>query len=476
MSSSDEKEAGLSGLFLILQGYLCPFRHEPAAKDNEVVCRYWSLGACTRPNCSFRHMEVVKPKNSINCYWESQPSGCLRPQCPFAHSKDKEEFLKDDKLIISESIGTPNGIVKEIACKGNLSDKKSSIRETLMKKHLLEQQLFILQMKQKAAEDVERKKKELSIAERCLGENADENMDDVDHLSSKFSWESSSSQNDEFSPVSASPVHTSILPSFVVNIRDSDDSDIEVDVSRAQNEGEPHYVKTVDEIKLSKIQAEQESCFSYGAYAQLPFLQKTASKIDLREKIKRNQTSKSDEGSRKQETHVKTIQEIRTDKIKKEKGALVKNEDDLISEGLKRTSDLVESQNSKRAKCDERESINKLMPLLRKDSCLANLESIEHKHDAFICSADKSIETPSNEIKKSMNLSHFINLEKAEELLNFSGEEETLNEYEKKIVTGFILSITLSITNPSSRKRKRRVNEERRTKYRWIKKKKRRRI
>ncbi len=32
----------------------CPYRHEPAALSQEVVCTYWKAGNCTRPHCMFR--------------------------------------------------------------------------------------------------------------------------------------------------------------------------------------------------------------------------------------------------------------------------------------------------------------------------------------------------------------------------------------------------------------------------------------
>ena len=36
-------------------------------------------------------MVLDKKRNVMNCYWETQPSGCLKPHCPFLHDKPKEE-------------------------------------------------------------------------------------------------------------------------------------------------------------------------------------------------------------------------------------------------------------------------------------------------------------------------------------------------------------------------------------------------
>lgn len=42
-----------------LKGSQCPYRHEPAALMNETMCRFWLNGHCSKPNCIFRHMEIV---------------------------------------------------------------------------------------------------------------------------------------------------------------------------------------------------------------------------------------------------------------------------------------------------------------------------------------------------------------------------------------------------------------------------------
>ncbi|KAJ7390426.1 hypothetical protein OS493_025125 [Desmophyllum pertusum] len=71
------------------KGDECPFRHQPAALRNEVTCQQWEKGTCTRPVCNFRHMVIENHRSRTQCYWESQPSGCLKPFCSFLHTKPR---------------------------------------------------------------------------------------------------------------------------------------------------------------------------------------------------------------------------------------------------------------------------------------------------------------------------------------------------------------------------------------------------
>ncbi|XP_067010197.1 E3 ubiquitin-protein ligase rnf8 isoform X2 [Anabrus simplex] len=61
----------------------CPFRHEPAALKCYVTCLYWRKGKCHKLHCEYRHMELKREE--IPCYWESQPEGCQKDDCPFLH-------------------------------------------------------------------------------------------------------------------------------------------------------------------------------------------------------------------------------------------------------------------------------------------------------------------------------------------------------------------------------------------------------
>jgi len=73
------------------KGTACPFRHEPAAISQEVVCTFWKEGKCTKPHCIFRHMDLNgKKRNVIPCFYEKTPSGCQKPHCPFLHESPKE--------------------------------------------------------------------------------------------------------------------------------------------------------------------------------------------------------------------------------------------------------------------------------------------------------------------------------------------------------------------------------------------------
>ncbi|XP_078586681.1 uncharacterized protein LOC144868381 isoform X2 [Branchiostoma floridae x Branchiostoma japonicum] len=71
------------------KGVTCPFRHCEAALGNEITCSQWEQGMCYRPDCKFRHMSITKDRSNIQCYWETQPSGCLKPHCVFHHSKPR---------------------------------------------------------------------------------------------------------------------------------------------------------------------------------------------------------------------------------------------------------------------------------------------------------------------------------------------------------------------------------------------------
>jgi hypothetical protein len=78
------------------KGSGCPFRHEPAALAQEVVCTYWQAGNCTRNNCIYRHMDVgMKKRNRTKCYWEEQPGGCRKPHCPFLHDRPKDPYPEE---------------------------------------------------------------------------------------------------------------------------------------------------------------------------------------------------------------------------------------------------------------------------------------------------------------------------------------------------------------------------------------------
>ena len=77
------------------RGYGCPYRHEPAALGNDIVCTYWRAGNCRKQHCSFRHMELSE-KNKIPAianetvctYWKA--GNCRKQQCSFRHMEHKK--------------------------------------------------------------------------------------------------------------------------------------------------------------------------------------------------------------------------------------------------------------------------------------------------------------------------------------------------------------------------------------------------
>ncbi|XP_018015000.1 uncharacterized protein LOC108671915 [Hyalella azteca] len=79
------------------RGSACQYRHEPAALNSETTCRFWILGNCTKPHCTFRHMEITAPRISVQCYFEQQPGGCRRANCTYLHRKETSRV--DDSTI-----------------------------------------------------------------------------------------------------------------------------------------------------------------------------------------------------------------------------------------------------------------------------------------------------------------------------------------------------------------------------------------
>ncbi|CAL4152669.1 unnamed protein product, partial [Meganyctiphanes norvegica] len=77
-------------------GTACPFRHEPAALRNETVCMYWMSGTCAKESCIFRHMEITKKRDKIQCWWETQPGGCKKPHCSFQHQNILDHPREED--------------------------------------------------------------------------------------------------------------------------------------------------------------------------------------------------------------------------------------------------------------------------------------------------------------------------------------------------------------------------------------------
>ncbi|KAL0272861.1 UNVERIFIED_CONTAM: hypothetical protein PYX00_005684 [Menopon gallinae] len=81
------------------KGEQCVFRHEPAALGCEKTCPHWQKRNCVNVHCNLRHMEMKKNRKTIPCYWENQPSGCIKPHCPFLHKypRDRNQIAELEK-------------------------------------------------------------------------------------------------------------------------------------------------------------------------------------------------------------------------------------------------------------------------------------------------------------------------------------------------------------------------------------------
>lgn len=80
-----------------MQGGSCKFRHVAAA-INKPICKVWMRdGQCSTDNCPFRHPSRTfhdpKRRDTTQCYWETQPSGCAKPHCPFMHMNKRSALL-----------------------------------------------------------------------------------------------------------------------------------------------------------------------------------------------------------------------------------------------------------------------------------------------------------------------------------------------------------------------------------------------
>ncbi|KAF7248488.1 hypothetical protein EYD10_05574 [Varanus komodoensis] len=75
--------------FFSVQGSKCRYRHCEKAVGSDTVCSLWREGRCSHQLCKFRHMEIQQKYNSISCFWETQPLGCVRISCVFHHRKPR---------------------------------------------------------------------------------------------------------------------------------------------------------------------------------------------------------------------------------------------------------------------------------------------------------------------------------------------------------------------------------------------------
>ncbi|CAF0985531.1 unnamed protein product [Rotaria magnacalcarata] len=76
---------------LCAKGSSCTYRHSPLALTCNVICPAWLRGNCLDPACPFRHTTAQRPliSNGILCFYENTPTGCLKVDCTFIHSRPR---------------------------------------------------------------------------------------------------------------------------------------------------------------------------------------------------------------------------------------------------------------------------------------------------------------------------------------------------------------------------------------------------
>jgi hypothetical protein len=100
------------------KGSSCTYRHSPLALTCNVICPAWLRGNCLDPACVFRHSTIQRPMvhNGILCFYENTPTGCLKPECTFIHSRPRMN-LRNTTPVIRPVLNSPikNDITKPIA-------------------------------------------------------------------------------------------------------------------------------------------------------------------------------------------------------------------------------------------------------------------------------------------------------------------------------------------------------------------------
>eukprot|EP00009_Paramoeba_aestuarina_P009920 CAMPEP_0201540118 /NCGR_PEP_ID=MMETSP0161_2-20130828/70770_1 /ASSEMBLY_ACC=CAM_ASM_000251 /TAXON_ID=180227 /ORGANISM="Neoparamoeba aestuarina, Strain SoJaBio B1-5/56/2" /LENGTH=365 /DNA_ID=CAMNT_0047947565 /DNA_START=80 /DNA_END=1177 /DNA_ORIENTATION=- len=99
------------------KGSSCTYRHSSVALGNHTVCKFWLSNSCTNTACTFRHPAIPghgvaaapppKDRSQTPCYWETQPSGCTKEDCPFLHINDKSK--SEEETTPAEGEGVNGG-------------------------------------------------------------------------------------------------------------------------------------------------------------------------------------------------------------------------------------------------------------------------------------------------------------------------------------------------------------------------------
>ncbi|RWS02622.1 zinc finger CCCH domain-containing protein 11A-like protein [Dinothrombium tinctorium] len=69
------------------KGEKCKFRHQEAARQATIICKYWRRGECTNLNCSFLHTKSLPSKESVRCHFELKNGNCEKANCDYLHEK-----------------------------------------------------------------------------------------------------------------------------------------------------------------------------------------------------------------------------------------------------------------------------------------------------------------------------------------------------------------------------------------------------
>ncbi|CAF1204585.1 unnamed protein product [Adineta steineri] len=82
------------------KGSSCTYRHSPLAVACNVICPSWSRGNCPDPACPYRHSRAQRPmvNNGILCFYENTPTGCLKLDCTFIHSRPRMNLLNPSTI------------------------------------------------------------------------------------------------------------------------------------------------------------------------------------------------------------------------------------------------------------------------------------------------------------------------------------------------------------------------------------------
>lgn len=119
------------------KGAGCLYRHNPLALKSNVICPAWTRGQCLDSACPLRHSNAAQRpmiSNGIMCFYENMPTGCLKVDCTFIHTRPRVH-LTNPSLVRSSSM---NLIKKEVSKSPSTSTPPVSIPVVPMPSTLVE--------------------------------------------------------------------------------------------------------------------------------------------------------------------------------------------------------------------------------------------------------------------------------------------------------------------------------------------------